>query len=612
MPTLSLHIAAKPAADEPAGPVALLRDHQPMPGFRDPRFAARRLQVETHADGSLILRNPTPVVGVFETLIEPLAHWADVSPNRGWLAERAGAGWRVLSYGEGLEAVSRLAGGLREQGITGSGPLLILAHNGIDHALITYAATSQGMPVAPVSPQYGLPGAQLGRLAHAVAVLRPTAVYTEDADLFHEALDAAFLSGLPVIASRRARPHDIVLADLMRARPAPDIARPETPAKYLLTSGSTGLPKAVILTHRNIATNAAQLACCVADPEPPVTVNCAPWSHSLGANTILHGTTHRGGTLYIDRGQPVAGRFGETLRNLREISSTHHHMVPAGWMLLAAELERDEDLARTFFARVRLLQYGGANLPQAFCDRIQGVALRTVGEKISFASGYGATETGPTVSNVHWVSERMGLMGLPIPGTSVKLASQAGKLELRVKGPQVTCGYLDEPERSAAAFDEDGYYRLGDAARLADPTDPLLGLVYDGRLSENFKLATGAFVNVGELRIAALGAVGDTVSDAVVCGEGRDQVGLLFYPAAGRSRGEIEAAVKEGLTQMNQGGKAVGSRIGRALVLEDRPDPNAGEITDKGYIAQALARTLRADQVARLFAVRPASDVMVF
>jgi feruloyl-CoA synthase len=496
--------------------------------------------------------------------------------------------------------------------VVGERPLLILARNTIDHALVTYAAMSQGMPVAPVSPQYGLKGANLARLTHACEVLKPAAVYTEDAALFADGLASEALAGLPVIAARNPRPGDIPLDQLYRAAAAEPTARPEDHAKYLLTSGSTGLPKAVICTHATVTTNSAQIAACFDDPEPPVLVHSAPWSHSLGANSILHYTTHRGGTLHIDWGQPTAQRFGETIRNLREVSPTYQNMVPAGWMLFAEALEGDAALARTFFARVRLLQYGGAALGQATADRIQAVAIRTVGEKISFGSGYGATETGPTACNVHWLNDRMGMIGLPVPGTSVRLVPEAGKLDFRVKGPQVSPGYLGRPDLSARAFDEEGFYALGDAARFVDPADPERGMVFDGRLSENFKLASGTFVGVGELRLHAIGAIGDAITDAVVCGEGEDGVGLLLYPNPTLPRPEVEAAVREGLGKLNATAKGAGGRVVRALVLPDGPDAAHGEITDKGYIAQALARRLRAEAVGRLFANPCPPDVMEF
>lgn len=306
----------------------------------------------------------------------------------------------------------------------------------------------------------------------------------------------------------------------------------------------------------------------------------------------------------------MAGRFGETLRNLKEVATTYHNMVPAGWMLLAGELERDEALAKTFFEQVRVLQYGGAALGQDACDRIQAVAVASVGEKISFASGYGATETGPTACNVHWRNDRMGLIGLPVPGTSVKLTPAAGKLEFRVKGPQVSPGYLGRPELSAQSYDADGFYLLGDAARFVDEASPKAGLAFDGRISENFKLASGTFVTVGDLRVKAVSAVGDAVTDAVVCGEGREAVGLLFYPNPDMDRDTIAAAVRAGIERFNAGAKGSGGKVARALVLATPPDANAGEITDKGYIAQPVARALRASEAERLFS--DAADVMVF
>ena len=580
--------------------------------FRDPRYAPRRLEVERRAGGEMVLTNPTPYSTEFQTMTAGLAHWAQPAPDRVWLAERSGEGWRTLTFAEAQERVSAIAGGLRGLGVVGRAPLLILAHNGIEHALIAYAAMSQGMPIAPVSPQYGLKNANPERLARACDVLKPAAVYTDDAALFGEGLAAPSVAGLPVIASMNARPGDVAFESLLAARPAPAIARPTDHAKYLLTSGSTGHPKAVICSHANICLNSAQIAACYDDPDPPVMVNSAPWSHSLGANSILHMSAQRGGTLYIDHGQPTAARFGETVRNLREISPTYQNMVPAGWMLFVDELEKDEALARRFFERVRVLQYGGAALGQAVADRIQAVAIRTVGEKISFASGYGATETGPTACNVHWPNDRMGMIGLPVPGTSVRLAPEAGKLDFRVKGPQITSGYLGQPELSAQVFDDEGFYVIGDAARLIEPEDPSQGMIFDGRLSENFKLASGTFVGVGDLRIGAVGAIGGAVTDAVVCGEGREAVGLLFYPNPRLAPSEVAAAVRAGLHAFNAKARGSGGRVARALVLPDAPDGASGEITDKGYIAQALARSRRAEAIQRLFADPPPPDVMVF
>jgi feruloyl-CoA synthase len=363
--------------------------------------------------------------------------------------------------------------------------------------------------------------------------------------------------------------------------------------------------------------NAAQIEGCFDDPDPPITLNAAPWSHSLGANAILHMILHRGGTLYIDAGQPTPERFGETVKNLREVATTYHNMVPAGWGLMAGELERDPELARAFFSKLRLMQYGGASLAQSIIDRVQAVAVATVGERICLGTGYGATETGPTACNIHWTNTRSGMCGLPTPGTSVKLVPAGEKFEFRVKGPQVSPGYYNAPDLSAEAFDEEGFYRLGDAARLEDPEHPENGLVFDGRLVENFKLSSGTFVAAGALRVAAVSAVGGVVSDAVVCGEGEDGVGLLLFlnkPFAERlgSDAAVREAIRAGLEKLNASAKGSGGRITRALILADAPDVASGEITDKGYINQALARERRAADVRRLFAATPDPDILTF
>jgi feruloyl-CoA synthase len=286
-------------------------------------------------------------------------------------------------------------------------------------------------------------------------------------------------------------------------------------------------------------------------------------------------------------------------------------MVPAAWTMLADELERNDALARTLFSKLRVMQYGGAAMGQDICDRIQAVAVRTIGEKVTFSAGYGSTETGPRACSIHWHNDKAGRIGLPVPGTSVKLTPVDGKLEFRVKGPQLTMGYYGRPDLTDQAHDDEGFYIVGDAARLVDPEDPAQGMVFDGRLSENFKLATGTFVGVGALRIAVISAVGPAVTDAVVCGENRNALGLLFFPNPAVSRPDVLAAVRAGIARHNQGA-AVGTRIGSVILLDGPPDAAHGEITEKGYIAQALARRLRAADVERLFAPQPDAGVLTF
>lgn len=596
--------------------------------FRDPRYAARRLEMAQARDGSLILFNPTPYVREHLTAASGLDHWAEAAPSRTWLAERSGAGWRELSYAEAQATVAVLAGALQGLGLGPDKPLAILARNSIDHALIAYAALRIGCPIAPLSPQYAGAKAEPSRLAHAAALVRPGAVYVEDAEAAHIALERdPVLRRLPLIAAKVGKTSALSLESLLGAPAVGDLARPDMTAKLLLTSGSTGKPKAVIGTHANLAANSAQIAACYDDPEPPVVVNAAPWSHSLGANAILHMVLHRGGTLYIDHGQPTPERFGETLQNLSEISPTYHNMVPAGWTLFADALEKDERLARTFFSRVRVIQYGGAGLPQAVCDRVQASAVRACGEMITFAAGYGSTETGPTACNVHWLNDKAGLLGLPTPGTTVKLAPVGDKFEVRVKGPQLSPGYRSpEGELIPLPADEDGFYPLGDAARLADPSDPRQGLVFDGRLVENFKLLSGTFVAAGALRLAAVSAIGGAASDAVVCGEGEAGVGLLVFVNPDYCRkimgltGEladlaahplVRTAIEAGLAKLNASAGGGSGKVTRALIQPDAPDHVSGEVTDKGYINQALARTRRVRELKRLYAVHPDPDVIV-
>jgi feruloyl-CoA synthase len=588
------------------------------PPFRDPRFAVFDYAFEPQPDGGLIIANPAPFFQGFITTNAALDHWAEAAPDRTWLAERDGGGWRRLSFAEARDQVARLAGALAGLGLGPGKPLLILAPNSLDHALIAYAAMRIGAPAAPVSPRYARLGADPARLAHAASLIGPAAVYVGDAAAAGEALASSALQGLPVIAARPAASGQYSLAALMReAAPVPDRARPGDAARLLLTSGSTGAPKAVICAHRNIALNAAQVAACFVDPDPPLAINSAPWSHSLGAHAVLHSLLHRGGTLYIDAGQPVPGRFDETLRNLAEISPTYQNMVPAGWALLAPALERDAGLARRFFRDVRLLQYSGAGLAQDLCDRIQAVARRTIGAHVTFAAGYGATETGPAACTVHWRTVQAGLIGLPIPGTQVKLTPEAGRLELCVRGPQLSPGYFDARRQDEPILplplDADGFCRMGDAARLIDPARPLGGLAFDGRLAENFKLAAGAFVNAGALRLAALSALGGAALDAVVCGEGRDGVGLLLFvdPETRARLGEaaLRDQIRAGLERLNAAAGGMSGRVERAMILNEAPDAASGEITDKGYINQALARRRRAPLIEQLFS-RDASVIL--
>lgn len=627
------------------------------PDFRNPFFAECPLEVDARADGSWIIANRRPVNQRFANCLDPLIFWAREAKDRVWLAEREWLGpndprrkdgqqigdWQTLSFAQALRQVRQLAGTLRDLGLGNNDSadrVLIVARNGIAHALLTYAIQAIGGIAAPVSPQYAAPGAHLERLRAACALIKPRLIFVDDAALYGANVDAVraqfaadhpHYGMIPVLALRNPRPGDLVFADCLtrsvrdidltdHSPLMPEFVRVDGQdiAKILLTSGSTGVPKGVLQTHHNLAINAAQIeACFEIQVSPHMVVNSAPWSHSLGANAVLHTQLSRGGTIYIDHGQPAGRRFLETLANLRDIAPTHHNMVPAGWALLASALEEDRALADHFFSRLRLMQYGGASLAQNICDRVQAAALRHCGARISFGSGYGATETGPTACNVHWITERAGQIGLPVPGTILKLAPLGDKLEARIRGPQIFAGYLDRPDLTKAAFDEEGYYRLGDAVRFVMPGEPKAGLSFDGRLVEDFKLASGTFVSAGALRVAILSALGGIAADAIICGEGQDAIGVLLFlspafcqnlapeiedPRGFAAHEMVLAPLREAMDRYHADNQNPSRRIGILGLLPEAPDPASGEITDKGYLNQALCRARRAPLIEQIFA----------
>ena len=601
-----------------------------------------RVEVERRPDGSILLRNPYPLVTPPENLIAPFRRWAAEAPDRIWLAERTGPGpgWRKVTYGEAHELISRIAEGLLARGLGhasgGHAPLMILSGNSIDHALMTYGAILAGCPVAPVSRSYSTQSSDFAKLRYVVDLVKPRAIYADDMPVYEKALAALDLTGIKLFHSRR--PHSAgstAIAELIAtpsgaaAREAYDRLAFDDVAKFLFTSGSTGMPKAAINTHRMMCTNAAMLRSMLADPanEPPaVTLTWLPWNHSFGGNSVLNGTTSWGGTIYLDGGAPTLQGFAETLRNLREVSPTTYSNVPAAWAMLTPELERDPVLAATFFRDLKQLAYGGAALSQDLGDRIQAVAARTVGHRLPFSSGYGATETAPTICNVHWATERMGLIGLPLPGIVLKLVPVGAKLDVRVKGDCVTPGYFGRPDLTAKAFDEEGFYQLGDAAKFVDPDDPSKGLVFDGRVVEDFKLDTGTFVNAGRLRIQAIEAADGLIQDALVAGIDRSYAAILAWPNVAACRafvGEdlsvaeivadqrILARIGKGLARHNADHPGSSTQIRRALLMTEPPSLDAGETTDKGYVNQSLSLERRADLVKRLYAEPPGAEVVV-
>lgn len=613
--------------------------------FREVPYLPRRLEMERRADGTIYLSNGLPLKACPAHMLAPLVRWAGERPGQTWLAERwphdpAAPGWRELDYASGLSRVRQIASAFLSAGAGPEAPVMILSRNSIDNALVMYAAMWASSPVVPVTPAYATLSRDLVRFGMIDRLTRPRFLYVEDGHQYQRALASLDLSGRLVIYSRNPPdvPHAVSLADFAgdpgaAVDRAYDRLSSGTVAKYMLTSGSTGEPKAVINTHGMVAANARMIRSVWDEARldaltggPQVMVNFLPWSHTYGTHSILHNMLDWGGTLYIDNGAPTPQLLPEMIRNLKEIPTTQHTTVPQAWASLATALEQDDALAETFFSRLISMAYGGASMGQDIYERIQEVAVRVTGQRISLSAGYGATETSPTASNVHWPNDRMGLIGLPLPGNVFKLVPCAGKLEVRVRGVNVTPGYLNNPARTQEAFDEEGYYRLGDAVRFVDPEMPERGLAFDGRIVEEFKLASGTWVSAGAVRVEAVAACEGALSDAVVCGLNRDEIGLLGFLNVAwcqRLAGEalearqlichpsVEAAVRQGLSRYNQERPNTASRIGRVLLQALEPRADLGEITEKGYINQSRTQELRAAEVDLLYDQSPAEGKII-
>ncbi len=607
--------------------------------YRDPRYVERKLEVERRADGSILLRNPHPLRAIPSNPIEPIRKWAAEAPDRIWLGKRKpvkeGFGdWDLLTYAESSAKVNAIAQALLDRGLDESKPVMILSGNSIEHALMTYGAILAGVPAAPVSPSYSTMSSDFEKLRYVFDLVEPKLIFMQEGAPFERALKALDLDGVELVTVDGS--FGTPFASLTQTTPGNDVEESyarlnfDMVAKYLFTSGSTGMPKAVITTQRMMCVNSVMPRSVTVeeeDEEPSVLLNWLPWNHCFGGNAILNNLLVGGGTLYIDGGRPVPGGFAETVQNLREIAPTAYSNVPAAYTMLADELEADEALAKNFFSRLRTLAYGGAALSQDLYDRIQKVAVRAVGERIVFSSGYGATETAPTICNVHWPTERMGLLGLPLPGVELKLAPVGQKMEVRVRGDCITPGYHKNPEKTSEAYDEEGFYRLGDGARFLDDERPEEGLVFDGRVAEDFKLSTGTWVSAGKLRVDVVAGSNGVLSDALVTGLDRSWIGILGFPnipACRNIAGDPSLAVEdlvrhpavlerlaEGLRAHNKDNPGSSTRVVRALLMTEPPSVDAGELTDKGYINQSVALGRRAALVEKLYADPPGNDVVV-
>jgi feruloyl-CoA synthase len=610
------------------------------PPFRKIAWLPRDIAVERRTDGVLVLRSRIPLQPYKRHLPEFLNGWAGDRPDQIWLAQRRGAQreWHKVTYAQAKRVVDALTQALLDLNIGDDRPIAILSGNSIEQALMTMASMQARIAVAPISPAYSLLSQDHAKLKTIFRLMSPGAVFVQDGLAFDRALAALDLADVNVIhVDRPPRGcSSLAFVDLTNTTVTSAVAEsiatitPDTVGKLLFTSGSTGMPKAVINTQRMMCANIAMVRqarpSSRTDP-PQVLLDWMPWSHTMGGNAAFNLVLAEGGTLYIDDGRPQPGLFDETLRNLHEISPTYFANVPAGYAMLVTALEQNNELCHKFFRNLRLLAYGGARLPDDLYDRMQKLAIDTTSERIVFYTGWGSTETAPVATGTYWDTERVGLIGLPFPGVELKMVPSGAKYELRVRGITVTPGYYQSPELTASAFDEEGFYRIGDAGVFVDPADPAQGLVFAGRVAEDFKLATGTFVHVGSLRVAAIAAASPILQDALVTGQDRAYVGLLGWPnlegcrqLLGRPQATLEDLVEDPVLLMHLRerlrahnetvGMASSMRIERVLLMSDPPSMDGNELTDKGYINQRAGLERRAAYVERLYGDPIANSVI--
>ncbi|MFY3382711.1 feruloyl-CoA synthase [Paracidovorax sp. MALMAid1276] len=588
----------------------------------DTHIAPPRTVLTRFDDGSFTLRSPTALRPYARCIGDWLERWARETPDTLALAERDAQGehWRGLSYGELRAQVGAVAQSLLDLRLPAGQPIAIVSDNAVDHAVLMLAAMHVGITPCSLSSAYAR-SSDPGRLHSMLAALQPSLVYASDAAVYARAL--AGVDGVVKVFSRHADtcPGSLPFAQLQAGRETADVQRafdallPGDHAKYLLTSGSTGRPKVVINTHRMLCANQQMMAQTwrFLEHEKPVLVDWLPWSHTFGGNHNLNMVLCHGGTLYIDEGRPMPGLVEKTVRNLRDVKPTMLFNVPRGFDMLLPLLEADDALAAEVLSRVRLAFYAAAALAPSTWQRLQAVAQRVrPAQPLWLTTSWGATETAPAVTTAHWGLEGAGCIGAPLPGLELKLVPSGSKLEMRVKGVSVFSGYRNAPRETASAFDEEGFYRIGDAAYLVDAERPERGVVFNGRVAEDFKLSSGSWVSVGTLRVELVSQLAPLVQDIVLTGHDRDEVGMLVFPspAGARELVALREKLKSVMAERRRAGAGSSQSPTRALVLGQPPDADAGEITDKGYINQAAVLARRAGDVAALYATPPGGGVV--
>jgi feruloyl-CoA synthase len=594
--------------------------------FDDPRLLAPPRTLKTELGGGAFeLRSPEPLGPYARCVGDWLEHWAKASPDALAFAEPdpGAAGWRGLAWGQLRQKVGAVAQGLLELRLAPGRPIVVLSDNALDHLVLLLAGMHIGQPVCTVSSGYcRLAQDDYTRIHGILQTLAPALVYAATRTTYAAALEGAGLDAVQVYSAGAEQvPGALSFAQLAATPETPAVMQafaaltPETHAKYLLTSGSTGHPKVVINTHRMLCANQQMLGQTLRflDHEKPVLLDWLPWSHTFGGNHNVNIVLRSGGTMYIDDGRPLPGAIDLSIAHLRQVQPTIYFNVPRGYEMLLPALEADAALARRFFERLRMVFYAGAGMPPATWKRLEAVAARVRAEPIWLTTSWGSTETAPAVTFAHWRLDRPGVIGLPMPGVSLKFVPNGGKLEMRIKGDHIFPGYRGNDAATREAFDADGYYCIGDAGYLLDEADPTQGVVFNGRVAEDFKLTSGTWVSVGTLRLKLVSALSPYAQDAVITGHDRSEIGaLVFLTEAGRAlpAGAMADHVRAALQALKDEGAGSSQTPARVLLLPDSPSAAAGEITDKGYVNQRLVLQRRAAEVEALYAAAPDGRVI--